>query len=732
MQTNHKKILLHRLGCILLMGCFLLKGSLAYSNWAGRPDHIFQQRTLSGKVTDDQGQPLAGVSILIKGNSSGVSTGQDGSFEIAVPSKNVTLTFSFVGYATQELAVGNQSVVNIRMTAENKALNEVIVTGYSSQSRRDIVGAVSSVQGKDLVSVAATSFAQQLQGRAPGVQVGNDNSPGGGVAVRIRGIGSITGGNDPLYIIDGVPTQGGLNQLNPNDIENIQILKDASTASIYGARANNGVVIVTTKKGKSGETKISLDAYTGIQNAASKAPGFLTAQQYGDIYWTASRNAGLVDPVTGNPVSSIFGNGPTAVVPDYMIPVGAKEGDPNTDISHYSKDPLDPEYGISKFQITKVNKQGTDWYNALLKSSPVTNINMSVTGGNDKGRYALSAGYFDQEGILKFTNFKRYSIRMNTEFNVKKAIRIGENFQFSYTDGVNTVLRNADGPMTKIYQIPAFQPVFDIAGNYSGTRDKQVGGENPYAFLERNKDNHNTATRAFGNIYMEVDFLKNLTGKTSVGLDYLSSNLSNFRSFPYENYLAQPQAATLNVTNSNTLGLTWTNTLNYTKNITDDHKITVLVGTEAVKLKGTNFGTTKQGFAFEDIDYRYLDAANTVTNSNGTASASSLFSLFGKADYSYKDRYILSATIRRDASSRFAEAYRWGTFPAFGAAWRISDENFMKGARFINELKLRAGWGKTGNQEIDPYNPYGTYGTSVGTSSYDINGSSNSVVAGFD
>ena len=556
---------------------------------------------IGGKVVDTQGQALPGVNVVIKNTTTGTATDADGTYKISVPNTSAILVFSYVGYQKQEVAVGNRTALNITLQADENSLSEVVVTGYSTQQRRDITGAVASVDAKDLTAVPATNFAQQLQGRVAGVQVGTDGQPGGEVAVRIRGIGSITGSSDPLYIIDGVPTQGGLNQLNSNDIESLQVLKDAASASIYGARASNGVVIITTKKGKGGKTQVSLDMYTGLQQIDhSRIPKFITIQQAADLAWIDAKVTGNVDPVTGNPVNQIFGNGPTPVIPDYIVypGIGVKAGDPRVDLA---------KYDLLNNPIANINKEGYDaWYRQLYRQAPITSVNLTVSGSSDKGRYALSTGYFDQQGILKYTGFKRYSLRVNTEFNASKHIRIGENLQFSYTDNVKIGRYDENSPLSPL-SASLFQPIFDIAGNYTGSRQGNFYG-NPYATLERNKDNHGYSGRLFGNVYAEADLLPGLTARTTFGIDYTNYNQNTFQPGAPESRLAS-QVDVLNVYNNYSLNWVWTNTLNYSTTLAGRHRFTVLGGTEAVNNKFRSFSATKSDFAFQDLPYRTLDAA---------------------------------------------------------------------------------------------------------------------------
>lgn len=691
--------------------------------------------SISGLIKDESGVPVIKATVNIKGTNVGTVSDANGYFVLEAPANlaKITLVISSVGYRTLEFDATAQTSVTINLVKDESKLDDVVVVGYSTQSKRNISGSVSSVKGSDLTTVNSANLGQQLLGRAPGVEVSNDNTPGGQVAIRIHGIGSITGGNDPLFIVDGVPTQGGLTSLNPNDIENIQILKDASTASVYGSRASNGVVIITTKKGKAGNTVVTLETVFGVQQPRKDPLGYITAQQHGDILWQSLINAGQVSGTTGNPVHPFFGSGASAVPADYINPIGAMEGDPRVNPANYSNNPLAAGYGTSLFQLTKTAKEGTDWYGALTQTAPSINTNLTVSGGNEKGRFAISGSYYNQDGIMKFTNFTRYSFRANSELIVKNVVHIGENFTFSYVDDVNLGFPANGGVWQKFYHTPSFFPVKDIRGNNVGSRNGNMGIDgDPYVVLERNKDNHALTARGFGNLYIQLDLLKDFQLKTSLGVDYSSGKSSAFRPYPYEDPIAQPQQATLSVFNATNLGLTWTNTLTYDKSFGGDHVLKALIGTEAVKFNSSFFSAGRTGYAFEDIDYQYLSSGNTVDNASGSASAFSLFSLFAKADYAYKGKYLFSATVRRDASSRFSEKYRWGTFPAFSAAWRLSDEYFMRGVKWIDDLKVRASWGITGNQEIDSYNAYSSFETSRHSSSYDIGGTGNSLVSGFE
>lgn len=331
---------------------------------------LAQERVVSGTVTDESGSPLPGVNVILKGTAQGTATDANGQFNLNVTGNGDVLTFSFIGYTTAEVVVGAQTNINVSMNLDVQTLSELVVTGYTLQEKKNLTSAVTVVSTKDLLAVAATSVEQQLQGRAAGVTVINSNVPGQGSNVRIRGFGTL-GNNDPLYVIDGVPTTDNLANFNQNDIESIQILKDATSASIYGSRAGNGVVIITTKKGKSGQPKVTFDAYWGSQSPR-KFLDLLNTQQYGDYLWASKRNAGVVNPITGNPENGQYGNGANPKIPDYIVPSGASEGDPRVDPANYSIQRFlpdgtnNPAFGSTEFQITRANKEGTDWVRSIF------------------------------------------------------------------------------------------------------------------------------------------------------------------------------------------------------------------------------------------------------------------------------------------------------------------------------------------------------------------------------
>jgi len=697
----------------------------------------FAQKRVTGTVKDNETNTgLPGVSILVKGTTRGTVTDADGKYSIEA-NEGATLVFSSVGYVTQEIAVGSSSVIDIILVADVKTLGEIIVTGYGSQSKRDVTGAVATIDSKQLLAVPAANVAQAMQGRIAGVNVSNDNSPGGGVMVRVRGFGTI-GDNSPLYVIDGVPTKGNLNTLNLNDIENMQVLKDASAASIYGARAGNGVIIITTKKGKAGKPKFTYDMYYGSQSPWRFLDLITNSQDFANLIWKSRINAGQVAP-NGFPRHAQFGNGPTPVLPDYLFPAGAMEGDPrvardaNGNYINYNNNPNTSP--ASRFLITRTNKQGTDWQREIFGSAPIQNHQVGVSGGNEMARYAMSVNYFDQQGIMKYTSYKRYSIRANTEFNVTKRFRVGENFQFAYGERVGQPNGNnsESNPISFAYRIQPIIPVYDVAGYFAGTSGADLdNSRNPLAELWRNKDNKNIELRFFGSAYAEYDILPNLTFKTQYGVDYNTFNLRSFRANDIESS-EQALVNTLRTTNSYDFSWTWYNTLNYTKTFADVHRVSVIAGTEAIKAYGESFFGQRQRFAVDDIVNRYLDNGSSgQINGGGVTADWRLASEFAKANYSFKDKYLADFTVRRDRSSRFSASNRAALFTAASAGWRITEEDFAKGISWLNDAKLRLGYGQTGNQEIGDYNFATIFNSVIESSYYDLRGSRTSSLQGYD
>ncbi|CAL1516359.1 TonB-dependent receptor [Chitinophaga sp. MM2321] len=678
--------------------------------------NAFAQTNVTGKVSDKaSGNALPGVTVYIKGTNRGTATDPSGNFSLQAKSGQ-TLIFSFVGYDPQEVIVSS-GPINILMAEKVGSLEEVVVTGYASQKKKDLTGAVSIVKVENLTKQPTSQIASQLQGQVSGVTVLGGGQPGEQPQVKIRGINTF-GNNTPLYVIDGVPVSN-LTDVNPNDVQTMQVLKDAGAASIYGARAANGVIVITTKRG-TGKVKVTYDGYYGTQRPHSGNPwGILNPQEQGDLKWLALSNSGLALS------DKQYGNGATPVVPDYIAPAGLKEGDPLTNPDLYF---VNPEYKSAGdpatfYRISKANKQGTDWFHEIFKPAPITSHNISVSGGGDIGSYFFSFYYFNQQGTLTNTYNKRYAIRSNSTFNITDHIRIGENMEYSLINNPQIAALTEGSGIGMAFRELSIIPVYDIKGNYAGSSGSDLGNaRNPVAIQDRFGRTKAQASRLLGNVFAEADILKNFTLRTSFGGEIYSFDNYNFVLPEYEN-------AENNTVNSFTEGAgngydwTWTNTLTYHKNFNQQHDLKVLIGTEAFDNHYRNVtGTTTDYFSF-DPNFANL-STGTGTPTNGSSFGSDgLFSLFARADYAFKDRYLLGALIRRDGSSRFGSANRYGNFPAVSAAWRISQEEFMKGISWISDLKIRGGYGIMGNQiNVAPGNQFIAYGFNRRSSFYSING----------
>ncbi|UBM61020.1 TonB-dependent receptor [Marinilongibacter aquaticus] len=683
---------------------------------------IAQTKKVTGSVTDGTIN-LPGVSVAIRGTTNGTITDAEGHYSIDVSGSDAVLVFSSIGYTSQEVRVGNQSKIDVVLAEDSQSLDEVVVTGYGTQSKRDITGAVATVDAKELASVPATTFAQQLQGRASGLNIVNDATPGGNATVRIRGFGTI-GNNDPLFIIDGVPTENSGN-LNPNDIETIQILKDASAASIYGSRAANGVVIITTKQGKSGKPSISLNAYYGIQQTANDVE-VLNAKELGEYLYLADKYAGKT-PAHGQ---YTFGANGEVTIPDYVFPSAGKEGDANTNPDLYSLKPG------NIYAITR--SADTNWWKEVTRSSPIQNYQLNASGGTENGRYALSLSYFNQEGVVKFIGYDRYTLRVNTEFSaLNKKLKIGENLSVSYDNRKggfgNDQEQNA---VSGSYKHHPLLPIYDIAGNFAGSRGANLGNNsNPYATLYRQQDNRTYRVRTFGNVYAAFDILKDLTLKTSLGID-LTGQRGRYLGRANPEYVEGSFNNSSESRDEYAYQWVWTNTLSYSKTFGTAHKIDAYAGIEAIREFKEIFGAARQGYAFEItpiISYLNLGDPTKATNYGFVDKDYSLYSQFGKINYAFNDKYLFQLILRNDASSRFLQASRSAFFPAFSVGWRISDEPFIRdNLPFIDDMKIRYGWGKTGNQKIGDYNAYTTYRSDIYHAGYPITGSTSSPVLGYD
>jgi TonB-linked SusC/RagA family outer membrane protein len=620
------------------------------------------QLQISGTVISlTDGLPIPGVNVLEKGTTVGTVTNVEGKYNLTISKPDAILIFSYVGYKAQEIPVNGQQVIDIKLVEDIANLNEVIVVGYGTQKKSDLTGAVSSINRKDMGDRAVASLDQLIQGNAPGVSVTSSSGlPGGGTSILIRGAGTINN-TQPLYVIDGVPfrdefslNNSPLSLINPNDIESIEILKDASTSAIYGSSGANGVILISTKKGKVGKTKVSFDGYLGWTKEPSNRYDLLNASQYTDL---------VIDLVT-----------PTLKTGETML---AKFSDP---------------------KIVRVNR--TNWQDKIFRTGRLQDYNLNISGGSEIAKYNVGIGYSDMDGNIINYNYKRYTARINTEYQLGKYITVGENLTVGYSKRTRLLENNFN---TNIFlsalRMPPYLEVTDPnnLGGFSQTTSTSDYNDcyNPVAIIKTRDDLENNL-RIIGNTFADVKLMEGLIFRTSIGLDLIRTNGDNWQKEHFNAGLSFPFQLTENGLWQNEY--TWDNTLTFSKQIRN-HSITALAGSTVSESKGNNFRTVGTGYSGDAI--RTLSAATSVSGISNILQDKS-FGYFGRLSYSYKNRYLLQGNIRADASSRFNPNNKWGTFPAFSAGWKISEEPFFK-VSFINFLKLRGGWGQSGNDKIPQY-----------------------------
>jgi TonB-linked SusC/RagA family outer membrane protein len=693
---------------------------------------VTAQTKHTGKVIgSDDKLPVVGASVRIKGTNTGTVTDVNGDFSLTLSPGNV-LVVSYIGYQSQEVTVKGGEFLTITLQASSSTLNEVVVTGYTAQRKKDITGAVAIVDVNSMNTVVAGNTNDLLQGQASGVTVTNSGQPGAATSINIRGIGSIYS-TAPLVIVDGV--QEDLTNINAEDIESIQVLKDAGAASIYGVRGSNGVIVVTTKKGKQGKATITYDGQYGTTDPLSKGFNLGGTPTYMEAEFLSYKDDGNVG--AGNPNTQFDPNATgTWSIPDFISPAGAHTGDPGTTAAAYTLNTLT---GVGN-QVTMADKVGNDWFHDVFKSAPTQQHNITASGGSDKSTYLMSVGYLDQNGTLLGAYEKRYSLRVNTNFNVADHVRIGENAYMFYKQnpGLSGAANQNEGNVISYtYREPPIIPTYDIEGNYAGSRSPGLSNaSNPVAIAtENNLYNIANDWEMLGNIYADVDFLKHFTIHTQIGGTIDNGYDHNFNPDQYQNAEGNTNGNSYNESAYYNSSYTWQNTLKYNQTF-GKHSVSLLLGSEAITNYGRNIDASRGNYILTDPNFVDLNtgSASTQQNYDGVY-ANTLLSYFARLEYAFNDRYLLQANVRRDGSSFFAPGHQWGTFPSATAGWRISKEDFMKGVSWVNDLKLRGGYGEAGslgNIGNAVNNAYNLYGFSPGGSSYDINGTSNQVVLGFN
>ena len=663
---------------------------------------MYAQSTITGNVTDQTGEAVIGCTVLEKGTSNGTITDFDGNFTLQVQAGK-TLVFSYVGYLTVEMPAADG--MKIVMKDDALALNEVVVTGYTTQRKADLSGAVSVVSVNELSKQNENNPIKAMQGRVPGMNISADGSPSGSATVRIRGIGTLNN-NDPLYIIDGVPTKAGMHELNGNDIESIQVLKDAASASIYGSRAANGVIIITTKKGKEGNIKIDFDASVSVQTYVHKME-VLNAKEFGQVMWQGYVNDGLDPNMNGlgyhfdwlyNPNGTPVLNGLT--MSKYLDAAG------------------------------KTPAADTDWFDQTTRTGLVQQYNVSLSNGSEKGSSFFSLGYYKNDGIIKQSDFERFSARMNSEYKLLKVkdlnvVTVGEHFTLNRTSEVNA----PGGFLENVLQFNPSLPVYTTDGQYAGPVGGYPDRENPVARLDRNSDNRYTFWRLFGDAYIDINPLKAFHIRSTFGLDYSQKQQRIFTYPITEGTVANPTNG-VEAKQEHWTKWMWNAIATYNLEV-GKHRGDAMIGMELNREDDTWFSGKKYDYAVLNPDYMWPDSGVGESEAYGSGGGYTLVSFFGKVNYTFDDRYMASLTIRRDGSSRFGKNNRYGTFPSISAGWRINQESFLRDVSWIDNLKIRASWGQTGNQEISNIARYTLYesnygeaqfgGQSYGTS-YDIAG----------
>lgn len=679
------------LGLLLMLFCS--NSIKANENLRDSGPNPYQQQ-ITGTVTDQNGEPLIGANVLVKGTTNGTQTDFDGNYTIEA-NGNATLVFSYVGFSSQEVAVNGRSQVNVTMSEDANQLDEVVVLGYSTQTRGDLTGSVASVDLSEATKAPLVNAAEALEGRVTGVSMINSGIPGSSPTIRIRGFGS-TNGNDPLFIIDGVQTTDGsiLNSIDPADILQMNVLKDGA-ASIYGARASNGVIIITTKNGgyNMETAQVTLDMYTGFSRVAN-LPGLLNTQQHGQMIFDSLTNDGLP------PSHAQYGSGASPVVPSSII------GAP----------------------VPVTTRTSGTWFDDVFRSAPTQNVSLRLENGNANAKYSVTMSYLNRQGIQLESSFKRGLTRVNSEFKVGDKVRVGQHLNVSYANSSSP--KNPDtslggSPVMLAMRNSPLLPAYADDGSYAGTYANALGlsnPTNPVADLRRTSDNYYKTFRILGDIYASYEIIDGLTAKSSIGGDV---ELMSSRSFLPKNPEHSEARSTNALTESDVdiYNWIWTNTLNYNKSF-GKHSLNALVGIEAVETRNKQKTVTVTDFLFEDPDFYLLNrGSGDPTWGFVGDNTTSLFSVFGSANYSFDNKYFLTATLRRDTSSNFLGDNKSDIFPAVSAGWLVSDESWFD-VNFIDRLKFKASYGELGNQSVPTANP--TINISQidpGQSNYAFNGS---------
>lgn len=690
-----------------------------------------QTRTVTFHVTDAEGA-LIGANVMVKGTTTGNITDINGEAVLQNVAGNATVTVSYIGYTSQEIRINNRTDIQVRLDVDTKALDEVVVVGYGSQQRKDITGSVAVVSTEALQEAPVATFAEALQGKASGVYISTTGAPGSPSTIRIRGIGSVNG-SDPLIVVDGI-SDVPIEAVNPNDIESLQVLKDASASAIYGAKGANGVIIITTKQGdKTGTARVSYDGYFGLATMANsgydvlngweamefEALGMVNARDVRGATLQANSQFGALD--ANDQLRMPYATKPAGLSRDQII---SQFGSVEEWIADYSPNGTKSWARSAYYQMLEDGyseaeaRKGTDWYDLVVQKGFIQEHQISLLGGGDKGSYSVSVGYSTREGTLKSSYFDRYSLRANSTYIPKKWITLGQNTNLSAQEMGGDRGGGGEGSVyAKTYTMQSWVPVYNVGGDFAGSQSPLGGRDVTSAYIasEQTKAS-NVSFRGQSTIFAEIKPIEGLSIRSQFSAILRGTWTNAFSPVTIMHNKEGRGQNNFSETSSYGLSWQWTNTATYTKKLNEDNTITVVVGTEALNNNlGRSITATRLDYAFEDDPNTWEisnGSAANQTNSGTLNDHTSMFGLFGRADYSYQGKYLATVTMRRDASSRFAEKNRWGNFPSASVGWRISDEMFMESTRmWLDDLKLRAGYGTTGNSNIAAYNWAFQYGT---------------------
>ena len=699
--------------------------------------------TIKGKVTNEKGEPMVGATVLLSGVSKGTPAGLEGDFSLTeITAGKYTVQVSAVGYQSIvrliTIADGQVLELDFQLKAGGNALNEVVVTGYSQQSKRDVSGAASTISGDVVDQTPVVTVEGAIEGRVAGVSVDGQGGPGNAQTIRIRGIGTL-GNNDPLYVIDGVQirmgTSGGnlgsvnvSNLLDPGEIESLTILKDPSLIALYGAEGSNGVIVITTKKGKLGAPRFDYNSYVG-EEVPRHLPKTITPQQQANALYSSFNIAGM--PFADY---SMYDTSSGSVALPYWIIEGTNTN--NLGVPQNSPLAAPSLYNYQNYRILKANQAGTNWWTSIFQPALTQNHEITISGATDRNNYAISMGYMDDQGTMLATYFQRLSLRVNTQFKIKPWFRVGENVEMSYTTQ-NSVTRNPTNVISDLYGLSPLLPKFDIAGNLAGVNKALVLGNtgNPYTAQILTKDAKSYTQSVVGVAYAEFEPIKGLVYTNQIGFQLFPNEYHYYTPVEYQ----EPIPAPTNIISEGGSYITdwrWLNKLAYSTTLAGIHKISAFAGYEARQYTTRSYYGTTGNIGFPSSSTEYLSNGNTGSGSayvptvGGGGDAETDISYFGNVTYSLMDKYLATATYRRDGSSKFGPEKQYGNFGAGSLGWRISDENFMKGIAWLNDLKLRGSYGATGNNAIQT-GKYLALLSSGGFGDYDLAGTNIASMAGY-